>query len=41
MDKQIKKVKKHLDKDMNELLRKDIKRDKKCEHAEKMAKKKK
>ncbi|MGZ7043558.1 MAG: hypothetical protein ACXVHM_03110 [Methanobacterium sp.] len=41
MDKMIKKEKNKIDKGMNTLLKEDIKRDKKCEHAEKMAKKKK
>lgn len=41
MDKEIKKVKKHIDKDMNNLVKKDIKRDKACDKAEEMAKKKK
>lgn len=41
MDKEIKSVKKSLDKQMKGLVKKDIKRDKHCEHAEKMAKKKK
>ena len=39
MDREIKKVKKHIDKDMNQLLKKDIKRDKACDKA--MDKKKK
>lgn len=41
MDKEIKKVKKHIDKDMNNLLKKDIKRDKACDKAEEMSIKKK
>ncbi len=41
VDKEIKKVKKHIDKDMNNLVKKDIKRDKACDKAEEMAKKKK
>ena len=41
MDKEIQKVKKHIDKDMTNLLKKDKVRDAKCEHDEKMAKKKK
>jgi len=41
MDKEIKGVKKSIDKKMNKLVKDDIKRDKKCEHEAKMAKKKK
>lgn len=41
MDKAIKGVKKSLDKKMNKLVKMDVKRDKKCEHAEKEAKSKK
>lgn len=41
MDKKIKAVKKNIDKKMDNLVREDIKRDKKCEHDHKMAKKKK
>lgn len=41
MDKKIKSVKSSLDKKMNHLVKEDIKRDKKCEHDHKMAKKKK
>jgi hypothetical protein len=41
MDKKIKAVKKSVDKKMDRLVQEDIKRDKKCEHDEKMAKKKK
>ena len=40
MDKKIKAVKKSMDKGMNRLLKADIKRDKKCEADEKMARKK-
>jgi hypothetical protein len=38
MDKAIKSVKHSIDKKMEGLVKKDIKRDKKCEHAEKLAK---
>ena len=41
MDKAIKKEKRIIDKGMGKLLKMDIKRDKKCEMAEKQAKKKK
>lgn len=41
MDKKIKSAEKKIDKQMKGLLKEDIKRDKKCERAEKMAKKKK
>lgn len=41
MDKAIKGVKKSIDKKMDKLVKMDMKRDKQCEHAEKMAKKKK
>ena len=41
MDEAIKREKKAIDKGMNKLLRMDIKRDAKCEKAEKIAKKKK
>lgn len=41
MDKEIKGVKKTIDKKMNKLVKDDIKRDKKCDYSEKMAKKKK
>lgn len=41
MDKEIKGAKKTIDKKMNKLIKDDKKRDKKCEHDEKMAKKKK
>lgn len=40
MDKEIKSVKKSLDKKMDKLIKDDIKRDKKCEHDSKIAKKK-
>lgn len=40
MDKAIKSAKRSMDKKMNKLVRMDVKRDKKCEHAEKLAKKK-
>jgi hypothetical protein len=40
MDKKIKTAKKHMDDEMKKLLKEDIKRDKKCDHDEKMAKKK-
>jgi hypothetical protein len=40
MDKAIKKVEKTIDKKMEGLIKKDKVRDKKCEHAEKIAKKK-
>lgn len=39
MDKKIKTAKKIIDEQMKKLLREDIKRDKKCEKAEEMAKK--
>lgn len=41
MDKVIKKTKQEIDKKMDNLLKKDKIRDAKCEHDEKMAKKKK
>jgi hypothetical protein len=41
MDKKIKSAKAVIDKKMNNLIKEDMKRDKKCEHDEKMAKKKK
>lgn len=41
MDKLIKAAKKNMDKHMIKLVKADIKRDKKCEGAEKMAKRKK
>lgn len=40
VDKEIKSAKKSIDKKMDKLVRDDKKRDKKCEHAEKMARKK-
>lgn len=41
MDKEIKAVKKSLDRKMSALVKKDIKRDKKCDKAERLAKGKK
>jgi hypothetical protein len=41
VDKEIKSAKRSIDKKMDKLVKDDKKRDKKCEHAEKMAKKKK